>query len=611
MLNNKKKEPIYKHTHLSQAEINRMKPLMESAFGESLSQYTGTRERIKQEKLDFLAGQYANRIRIANNLGVNPLNEDANIFAGMPQVKQLFESANFSAPGNTLGMPNVSNPMASNAVPGGMWNPSYTAGSGDIPSYVFGLQSHIANYCIGFDLIPTIQVDTPKVVTQLLDTVYGGGPLDDKDNQPSYVELTSKLFTKEGLKTKKFKRAQTKFIILGDETAKSAMEVRFMMASTVKAAVVVEVLSTGEFDNASNAYKPNNDFSVKDIADLVNDSSKTSKLIYTNAANYDSEEALSSLKIDFASAIRDAVPEAATNNNSLKMDRAQHEKGPKNKLNVISFDKQFEIDGIEIEADTTNIKIKDLAAQGINVIAELYNGVQNQLIQTIDWNILDHLYRLGVTNAKNTYEATGTNYSLYIAAPSKTNITFSNVDVEYEDILGNDVRSEMGNIPNSIQSAGYENQTTHVDRLFARLLLVSEFMGQQNRIGTADCIVIGGTLASAIKKNSQYIISPTANTLVQQPELHYTGTLYGTMNVYKNPKIDFNDPRVLLIRRGDTTDTGAKFFAYDLAASRQTIAEGTMAEKIRVWSRFQIADIGFHPELNYYTFVAINEYGWA
>ena len=166
MLNNKKKEPIYKHTHLSQAEINRMKPLMESAFGESLSQYTGTRERIKQEKLDFLAGQYANRIRIANNLGVNPLNEDANIFAGMPQVKQLFESANFSAPGNTLGMPNVSNPMASNAVPGGMWNPSYTAGSGDIPSYVFGLQSHIANYCIGFDLIPTIQVDTPKVVTQ-------------------------------------------------------------------------------------------------------------------------------------------------------------------------------------------------------------------------------------------------------------------------------------------------------------------------------------------------------------------------------------------------------------------------------------------------------------
>ena len=508
-------------------------------------------------------------------------------------------------------MPNVANPMSSNSIAGGMWNPSYQAGTGDLPSYVFGLQSHIANYCIGFDMLPTIQVDTPKVVVQLLDTVYGGGPLDDAENHPSYIELTSKLFTKASLTAKKFKRAQTKFIILGDETAKTAMELRFMMASTVKAAVVVEVLSTGEFDNASNAYTPNNNFSVKEIVDLVNDSSKTSKLIYTNAAAYDSDEAINKLYADFASAIRDAIPEAATNNNSLKMDRAQHEKGPKNKLNVISFDKQFEIDGIEIEADTTNIKIKDLAAQGINVIAELYNGVQNQLIQTIDWNILDHLYRLGVTNARNTFEATGTNYSLYIGAPSTPQKAFTSVDVEYEDILGNDVRSEMGNIPNSIQSAGYENQTTHADRLFARILLVSEFMGQQNRIGTADILVVGGTLASAMKKNSQYIISPTLNSLVQQPELHYTGTIYGTINVYKNPKIDFNDPRVLLARRGDNTDTGAKFFAYDLAASRQTIAEGTMAEKIRVWSRFQIADIGFHPELNYYTFVAINDYGWA
>ena len=610
MLNNKK-QPIYRHTHLTQAEINRMKPLMESAFGESLNQYTGSREKIKQEKLEFLAGQYANRLRVASNLGLSPLNEDANIFAGIPNVKQLFENTNFSAPSNTLTMPNVANPMSSNAIAGGMWNPAYQAGTGDLPSYVFGLQSHIANYCIGFDMLPTIQVDTPKVVVQLLDTVYGGGPLDDKDNQPSYIELTSKLFTKASLTAKKFKRAQTKFIILGDETTKTAMEVRFMMASTVKATVVVEVLSTGKFDNASNAYTPNNDFSVKEIVDLVNDSSKTSKLIYTNTANYDSEESLTNLKVDFASAIRDAIPEAATNNNSLKMNRAQHEKGPKNKLNVISFDKQFEIDGIEIEADTTNIKIKDLAAQGINVIAELYNGVQNQLIQTIDWNILDHLYRLGVTNAHNTFEATGTNYSLYIGAPATPQKAFTSVDVEYEDILGNDVRSEMGNIPNSIQSAGYENQTTHTDRLFARILLVSEFMGQQNRIGTADILVVGGTLASAMKKNSQYIISPTLNSLVQQPELHYTGTIYGTINVYKNPKIDFNDPRVLLARRGDNTDSGAKFFAYDLAASRQTIAEGTMAEKIRVWSRFQIADIGFHPELNYYTFVAINDYGWA
>ena len=56
--------------------------------------------------------------------------------------------------------------------------------------------------------------------------------------------------------------------------------------------------------------------------------------------------------------------------------------------------------------------------------------------------------------------------------------------------------------------------------------------------------------------------------------------------------------------------SGAKFIAYDLAASRQIVAEQTMAEKIRVWSRFAIADIGFYPELNYFTFVAKNGFEW-
>lgn len=605
----KEKKSIYQHTHLTQGEINKMKPLIESAFQSVLNEYGDSRKNIRNERVNFMAGQYANRLRVAKNMGTSPLNEDANIFTGIPQVKQLFESV--TTPSNTLGMPSVANPMSSNQVAGGIWNPSYTVGSGDIPSYVFGLQSHIAAFCIGFDLIPTIQVDTPKVVTQLLDVVYGGGPLDDAENQPSYIDLSSKVFTKKFFTDKKFKRAVTKFVIVGDETTKTAMEVRFMSASTIKAGCTVEVLSTGEFENSSKTYTPNNKVSVKTVVDLVNDSSKTSGVYYTVSANYDTKENLNSLKADFTSSIRNTVSQAATNDNSLKMERSQHEKGPKHKLNVISFDKQFEIDGIEIEADTTNIKIKDLAAQGINVIAELYNGVQNQLIQTIDENILTHLYRLGVTNARNTYEATGTNYSLYIASPSKNELDFATVDVEFEDILGNDVRSEMGKIPNSIQSASYENQSTHADRFFARLLLISEFMGQQNRIGTADAIVVSGTLASMMKKNSQYSVSPTLNTLTQVPELHYTGTVFQTINVYKNPKIDFQDPRVLLLRRGDDTDSGAKLFAYDLASSRQTIAESTMAEKIRVWSRFQIADIGFHPELNYFTMIAVNEYNWA
>jgi len=38
-----------------------------------------------------------------------------------------------------------------------------------------------------------------------------------------------------------------------------------------------------------------------------------------------------------------------------------------------------------------------------------------------------------------------------------------------------------------------------------------------------------------------------------------------------------------------------------MAESVETIAEGTMAPKIAVKSRFTLVDAGFHPETMYYT----------
>lgn len=604
MFGNNKQQPIYKHTHLDMNSVARLKPLMENSFAGPLGQYSGNREAIKKEKIDFLAKQYANRTRVAENMGTTPLNEDAQIFGHIPQISKLFESV--STPGNVMNMGNVSNPGNGTSVNGGMWNPAYQPGSGDIPSYVFGLQSHIAMHCIGFDLMPTIAVDTPKVVINYVDTVYGGGPMDDAENQPSYIELASSVFTAAWVKTAALKRATTEILLIASD--KTALKVRFMLASTVKAAITVEVLATGTVDAITTAavFTATNAVSVKQVLSVLNANLASSKVLTGGALTN-----ATTTTANFASATRTNIAEAATNNNSLKgMSRAQHEKGPKHKLNVISMDKQLEMDGIEIEADTSNIQIKDLAAQGINVIARLYNGVQNQLVQTLDEIIMNHLYALGVEHAVGAYRSQGINHSLYISAPANTNKAVSAIDVKFEDMLDQDVRTDMGSIVNSILSSGYENQMTHADRLYSRLLLVAEFIAQQNRIGGPDFVVLGGALAACLKKNAKFQTSPTVNTLSASPELHYSGTVFETINVYKNPRIAFNDPRILLGRRGNDTDPGAKFLAYDLAASRQMIVEGTMAEKIRVWSRFKIADVGFYPEINYYTLLAINEYGW-
>lgn len=637
------RKPIYKHTELDVREAERIRPLMESAFADELKAYShGNRQHIADERAKFASEQFANRVRVSKNMGVSPLNEDANIFSTFGSgVKALFES--FSMPGNQIGLGNVTNPMNGWEVTGGMHNPGYKPGSGDVPSYVFGLQSQLALHCIGFDLMPTIAIDTPKVVISYVDTVYGGGTFDNPEALPSFIEISSPLFKRSWIKAQKLRRATS--VVVLEAGSGEALAVRFILGSTIKAAMTVEVLATGTYDDTSKTNgiveEGMNEVTVKDVIDAINADPEKAKVyvgnldadgditftdgltvIIKDANNKEKTETfeLVSVGVDYASALRTNIAEAASNDNSRGgMNRAQQEKGPKHKLNVIMMDKQLEAVGIEIEADTSNIQIKDMAASGINVIAHLYSGVQNQLVQTLDEVILDHLYRLGVTHAVNVYESQGINYSLFIGSPStvvsendsRNGRAFSDIDVEFKDILGVDVKDRMGIIPNAIVSSAYENQMTHGERLYARILVILEFIAYQNRIAPPDFIVAPGELCATLKKQSTYSACPVSTTLSSNPELHYTGTIFDTVSVYKNPKIDFNDPRILFGRRGNDTDPGAKFLGYDLASSRQTIAENTMAEKIRVWSRFAIADIGFYPELNYYTAVFINDFQWT
>lgn len=612
MLDNSKKS-IYQHTHLDLQAVERIKPLFESSFGKELGQDLDNpmRKKIKDERVEFAAKQYTNRVRISQNLGLQPLNEDAKIFGNtLEGVDKLFESV--TTPGNVIGMGDVTNPMSSSTLQGGLWNPGYKGGSGDIPSYVFGLQSQIAMFCIGFELMPTIAVDTPKVSINYVDDVYGGGALDDADNLPSFLDFKNKAFDINWLNSALLKRGTTKIVLANDDGSK-AVELLFIVGSSVSAGFTAHVQGVGTYESVAG-------FTVKattTVNDVIEAMGTTGKVhwIKNGATTYTDLTLDTAVTVGYTSALRDTITEASTNNMSRKgMTRKQHEKGPKFKLNVISMDKQVEMVGFEFEADTTNIQIRDFAAQGINVIARLYNGTQNQLIQSIDDVILTHVYNLGWTAALNAKKAQGIDHSLFIAAPSKTSLNYSDIKVlgfEMRDMNDTDISGQMGSITNSIQSAGYENQITHAERLVSRILNVSEFVAQQNRYATPDYLVTGGEIAATVKKHAKYQARPMATSLASKPELTYSGTIFETISVYKNMKSNFKDPRILLGVRGDDTNPGAKFLAYDLAASRQTIAQQTMAEKIRVWSRFQIVDIGFYPELNYFTFVAINENGWS
>jgi hypothetical protein len=67
--------------------------------------------------------------------------------------------------------------------------------------------------------------------------------------------------------------------------------------------------------------------------------------------------------------------------------------------------------------------------------------------------------------------------------------------------------------------------------------------------------------------------------------------------------------KIAVGRKGDGNGPGLVFMPYLMAESVQAIAEGTMAPKIAVKSRFALVEAGFHAETQYVTFNITNTGG--
>ena len=96
--------------------------------------------------------------------------------------------------------------------------------------------------------------------------------------------------------------------------------------------------------------------------------------------------------------------------------------------------------------------------------------------------------------------------------------------------------------------------------------------------------------------------NPFANTATQAAGAIYPVGSVAGVQVYTNPKWAWSYNEVLVGRKGDGNGPGLVFMPYLMAESVQTIAEGTMAPKVAVKSRFALVAAGFHPETQYAKF---------
>ena len=506
----------------------------------------------------------------------------------------------YATPLNTLGMGNPMMPMGVGFNGSGdgtgvgntgadFHNPLYKVGSGDIPMSTLTMSLEVAAMTIGLELVPVIPASGPWAMLSYMDFPYAGGKLgrinetafDGKGeadaNKPIYIKVKGYKETAE---------AGTENVVVApkDSEGKAGAYVlvakRYIGKSRIDAAPIYEVKGVAAAGATTTLL------SDKSIADVF---------------------AGMTCSPDLVAGMADHVQGFANFYNGSKdpMTRAQNETGTGNTIGARMFTKLVQMGAYEVTGTVTRQQLQDMPMYGVDVVGKVLEAMQNQISQEINNRILDRVFKLGVENWKTQRDYQGVDLNLYIGSTTATSKNLSAFGAYSKFVDMNDAKVD-GTIavPNAVKNTAAENVHTHQRRIMSRVLAASNLIANVSRYGRGNWIVTNTQILSALQDCAGFVYAPMANTLTQDgsQSIYFAGSLAG-LNIYVDPYMTWEDTRICVGRKGDGKTPGVVFMPYILADTVQTVAEGTMAPKLLVNSRFAIVDAGFHPAQNYYTFM--------
>ena len=538
----------------------------------------------------------------------------------------------YSTPLNTLGMGNPGLPLGVgyNATSGaGIGNsgadfhsPAYKVGSGDsLPMSTLPIALNVAAMTIALELVPVIQSNGPWYMLSYMDFPYAGGKLarfnetamDGKGpgahNKPIYIKVSGSRSVLRDVKAAALK--------VGDAVAfKSTVGVvagKFMGFSRIDNNIIIEVKYV---DSQLGSADGSADLSIADVFEGVSDTEPGTvtfgKLNVAgnefDGATFELSKNGSIVRPDFVATMTDHLPEFGNFFDGSKdgMTRAQNETGVGNTIGARMFTKLVQMRAEEVTGSVTRQQLQDMPLYGVDVIGKVLEAMQNEISQTINKQILDRLFKLGVTNAVEIFDAQGANLNLFVSAdPKATKDIPAGLMVGVDEV---DYASDFGKLANAAHNTSAENITTWQRRIMSRVLAASNLIAQVGRRGRANWVVTNTQVISALQDAANFVVAPMVNTLAQDgsQSLYFAGSLAG-LNLYVDPYMDWDDTRVLVGKKGDGNCPGVIFMPYILADTVQTVVEGTMAPKLLINSRYAIVDAGFHPETAYYCFYVCSD----
>jgi len=276
--------------------------------------------------------------------------------------------------------------------------------------------------------------------------------------------------------------------------------------------------------------------------------------------------------IELVKALEDHIPgfSGATGATVKPMSREVGERTPDKLMGLSLFSKSVAAETFQVAAAVTREQVQDLKQFGVDAVAQVEAVLTNELTQSINQHILAEMRRLGglgQVGLDNDFLTLG-----LAAAYDQGGNTFGDVN----------------------------------RRILTYILAHANFIANKGRRGAGNFAVVSAKIASVLQGVAGFVPNPMANTINQVAGAIYPLGSVAGINIYTDPTQAFASGDILVGRKGDGNSPGLVFMPYLMAESVQTIAEGTMAPKVAVKSRYALVKAGFHPGTQYEKFSLAN-----
>jgi hypothetical protein len=247
--------------------------------------------------------------------------------------------------------------------------------------------------------------------------------------------------------------------------------------------------------------------------------------------------------------------------------------------------RDIQVGEIKIKASVLLNQMEDIkAATGKDLLPLVEAQLANELTQRISKEIVAAIYELGEQN-----RATAPLYA--------NGLTIFDFSVS-EHLKA--MQTANGVTAGLIGGVG-ETSTAIISKLWQRIMLASNYISTEGRIGGAQYVVTNYRLATALAQGAQnQMVTLPKNTLGGSKQLYPMGEVNG-ITIYCNPNQLGSDTRVALGRKNSVEEPGLLFVPYLMAQSVQIINPTTFAPEMILRSRYAVARVGWFPEKQFMT----------